>query len=278
MSRQECVSGALEGPKFQSPDRELQRNSDHQSSVLGIGCFVSEDMAAVLGLDSLQRSEKICILIPAYNAQWTLGSVLEKVKLLDIDAFVVDDGSSDETGRVASEHDVQLLRHSLNLGKGAALRTGFQSILQKDYQVVITLDADGQHDPSEVPFLLKIFQNVRPDILIASRAAGFEKMTFLRRFWNRLGVKAVARLCHSDITDSQSGFRLIRSRVIKGVGLSTSRFETELELLIKACKKGFSVLSVPIKTQKVDGTASSHFRPVTDTWMVCKLFLRSLFW
>jgi hypothetical protein len=103
-------------------------------------------------------------------------------------------------------------------------------------------------------------------------------MTFLRRFWNRLGVKAVARLCHADITDSQSGFRLIRTEVLKEVALFTSRFETELELLIKACKKGFGVLSVPIKTQQVDGTGSSHFRPVADTWMVCKLFLRSLFW
>jgi glycosyltransferase involved in cell wall biosynthesis len=212
------------------------------------------------------RSEKICILIPAYNAQWTLGSVLEKIGPLKLDTLVVDDGSSDETERVALEHGVQLLKHSLNLGKGAALRTGFQSILRKDYQVVITLDADGQHDSADIPFLLGVFQNVKPDILI------------LRRFWNRLGVKAVARLCHSDITDSQSGFRLIRREVLEKVDLTTSRFETELELLIKACKKGFRVLSVPINTQKVDGTASSHFRPVTDTWMVCKLFLRSLLW
>jgi len=226
----------------------------------------------------MQHLDKICVLIPAYNAQWTLGSVLEKVGVLKIDTLVVDDGSSDQTGRVASEHGVELLSHSLNLGKGAALRTGFQSILQKDYRVIITLDADGQHDPAEIPFLLKIFQRVKPDLLIASRAAEFGKMTFLRRFWNRLGVKAVARLCHSDITDSQSGFRLIRAEILREIDLSTSRFETELELLIKACKRGFSVLSVPIITQKIDGTASSHFRPVTDTWMVCKLFLRSLFW
>jgi glycosyltransferase involved in cell wall biosynthesis len=222
--------------------------------------------------------DKICVLIPAYNAQWTLGSVLEKVGPLKIDTLVVDDGSSDETAKVASEHGVQLLKHSFNMGKGAALRAGFESILRRDYHVVITLDADGQHDPAEIPLLLKIFQSIKPDILIASRAAGFRKMTFLRRFWNRLGVKAVARLCHSDITDSQSGFRLIQTEVLKEVNLSTFRFETELELLIKACKKGFSVLSVPINTQKVDGTASSHFRPVTDTWMVCKLFLRSLLW
>jgi glycosyltransferase involved in cell wall biosynthesis len=197
---------------------------------------------------------------------------------LHLDTLVINDGSSDETKRVALENGVGLLEHPLNLGKGAALRTGFQYILQKDYQVVVTLDADGQHDPSEIPSLLKIFQKVQPDILIASRAAEFGKMTFLRRFWNRLGVKAVARLCHSDITDSQSGFRLIRREVLEKVDLTTSRFETELELLIKACKKGFRVLSVPINTQKVDGTASSHFRPVTDTWMVCKLFLRSLLW
>jgi len=221
--------------------------------------------------------DKICILIPAYNAQETLGFVLKKIEPLKIDTVVVDDGSSDETKIVALEYGAQLLVHPVNLGKGAALRTGFQYLLQKDYQVVITLDADGQHDPSEIPFLFKIFQSVKPDILIASRAAEFGKMTFLRRFWNRLGVRAVARLCHSDITDSQSGFRLIRGEVLREVDLSTSRFETELELLINACKKGFGVLSVPIKTQKVDGTGSSHFKPMVDTWLVCKIFLRSLF-
>jgi len=226
----------------------------------------------------MQCFDKICILIPAYNAQETLGSVLKKIDPLKGDIMVVDDGSSDETKRAALENGAQLLEHPFNLGKGAALRTGFQYALQKDYQVIITLDADGQHDPAEIPFLLKIYQSVKPDILIASRAAEFGKMTFLRRFWNRLGVKAVARLCHSDITDSQSGFRLIRTDVLKKVDFSTSRFETELELLIKACKGGFSVLSIPINTQKVDGTGSSHFRPVVDTWMVCKLFLRSLFW
>jgi len=221
--------------------------------------------------------DKVCILIPAYNAGQTLGAVLEKIRPLTMDVIVVDDGSVDQTKRVALEHGVLLLEHPSNLGKGTALRTGFQHVLQKDYQVVITLDADGQHDPSEIPSLLRIFQSIKPDILIASRAMEFDRMTFLRRFWNRLGVKAVARLCHADITDSQSGFRLIRTEILKGVSLLTSGYETELELLIKACKKGFNVLSVPTITPRVDGTESSHFRPVTDTWKECKLFLRMLF-
>ena len=229
-------------------------------------------------MNSISELDKICVLIPAYNAQETLGSVLKKIEPLKIDTIVVDDGSSDGTKRVASEIGVHLLRHPFNLGKGAALQTGFQYALQSGYEVIITLDADGQHDPSEIPSLLRIFQSVSPDILIASRAAEFGKMTFLRRFWNRLGVRAVARLCHRDITDSQSGFRLIRAEVIREIHLSASRFEMELELLIRACKKGFGVLSVPINTQSVDGTGSSHFRPVVDTWLVCRVFLRNLFW
>jgi glycosyltransferase involved in cell wall biosynthesis len=158
-----------------------------------------------------------------------------------------------------------------------SVRTGFNYILEKGYQVVITLDADGQHDPSQIPSLLRIFQSVKPDILIASRAEEFSRMTFLRRFWNRLGAKAVARFCHSDITDSQSGFRLIRIEILREIALFTSRYETELELLIKACKKNFNVLSVPTLAPRVDGTPFSHFKPVADTWGECKLFLRMFF-
>lgn len=222
--------------------------------------------------------DNLCVLIPAYNAAGTLGAVLEKVRSLRFDAVVVNDGSSDETAAIAQRQGVHFIAHPSNLGKGAALRTGFQFALQKGYDLVITLDADGQHDPLEIPFLLKVFESVRPDLLIASRAGEFHRMTFLRRFWNRLGVKAVSRLCHADITDSQSGFRLIRTEVLRDISLTTTGFEMELELLIKACKRGLGVLSIPIYVSKVDGTSASHFRPVTDTWLVCKLFLRSLFW
>jgi glycosyltransferase involved in cell wall biosynthesis len=190
---------------------------------------------------------------------------------------VVNDGSEDVTKQVAVEYRAFLLEHPSNLGKGAALRTGFNYILEKGYQVVITLDADGQHNPSEIPSLFRIFQSVKPDILIASRAGEFSRMTFLRRFWNRLGAKAVARFCHSDITDSQSGFRLIRAEILKEIPLVTSGYDMELELLIKACKKDFNVLSIPTTPPKPDGTGFSHLTPVSAPWSVCKLFLRILF-
>ncbi len=226
----------------------------------------------------MESLPKLCVLIPAYNAQDTIASVLEKVQSLGLDILVVDDGSTDETKKVVLKYGIRLLEHSKNLGKGVALRTGFQEAIEGGYELVITLDADGQHDPMEIPTLLRVYQRVKPDLLIASRFGEFDKMPLLRRFWNRLGARAVSRLCHSDITDSQSGFRLIRTEVLKAVHLTTTGFEMELELLIKACKKGFRVLSFPIITPKIDGTPFSHFRPVTDTWLVCKVFLRGLIW
>lgn len=224
------------------------------------------------------QMKKTCVIIPAYNASATIGQVLEKVMSTGLDVFVVDDGSTDQTSEIARRFSASLLGHPRNLGKGAALKTGFQAILQKDYDLVVTLDADGQHDPLQIQDLLNVFHRVEPDLLIASRAGEFHRMTFLRRFWNRLGAKAVSRLCHADITDSQSGFRVIRTQLLREISLTTTGFEMELELLIKACKKGFRVLSIPIKVSKVDGTHSSHFKPVTDTWLVCKVFLQSLFW
>ncbi len=229
-------------------------------------------------VEMMESFPKVCVLIPAYNAQDTIGAVLEKVQSLGLDAIVVDDGSTDETKSVGQKYGIHLLEHSKNLGKGVALRTGFQYAVEKGYELVITLDADGQHDPMEIPTLLKVYERTRPDLLIASRFGEFDRMPLLRRFWNRLGARAVSRLCHSDITDSQSGFRLIRTEVLKAVHLTTPGYEMEMELLIKACKRGFSVLSFPIITPRIDGTPSSHFRPVVDTWLICKVFLQGLFW
>lgn len=221
--------------------------------------------------------DKICILIPAYNAQKTIGSVLERVCSLGFDTLVVNDGSTDATSEVVRSYGVKLLEHPKNLGKGASLRTGFQYILEKNYDLVITMDADGQHDPSDIPLLLQAFYRVEPDLIIGSRAPGFGEMPFLHRFWNRLGVRAVSRLCHADITDSQSGFRLIRTELLRRISFTSLGFDPEMELLIKACKSGFQVLSIPIHFEKFNDTLPGHFKPLKDIWLVCKVFLRSLF-
>ena len=221
---------------------------------------------------------RLCVLIPAYNAQATLRGVIEGVKRNHLDIIVVDDGSTDSTSRIGREMGVTLLQHLENRGKGRALRTGFSYVMEHGYEAVITLDADGQHDPSEIPRFVELYRKGGPGIIIGSRAAQFKQMPRLRRFWNQLGAKAVSRLTNTLVSDSQSGYRLIRTDVLRDLKLTTSTYETEMELLIKACKKGYSVVNILIASRSINGTTTSHFRPVVDTFKICMLYLRSLLW
>ena len=221
---------------------------------------------------------EIAILIPAYNAAHSLRGVIEGIKGSGLSVLVVDDGSTDTTAEIAKDTGVHILRHRTNRGKGTALRTGFRFLLQKGYQGILTIDADGQHDPAYIPHFIRAYYEGRGDIIIGSRAGEFKAMSWLRKFWNRLGVKAVSKLIGTPLTDTQSGYRLIKANVLRGLPLRASGYEGELELLIKACKRGHSVVDIPIATRYADGRPSSHFRPVRDTWLVCQTFLQEYFW
>lgn len=221
---------------------------------------------------------ELCVLIPAYNAELTLREVIEGVKRSRCDIVVVDDGSRDSTPRIVREMGVTLLRHPENRGKGRALRTGFTYVIEQGYEAVITIDADGQHDPADIARFVELYRQGRPDMIIGSRAAQFNEMPWLRRFWNQLGAKAVSRLTKTPVTDSQSGYRLVRTDVIGDVRLTTSTYEMEMELLIKACKKGYRVITMDIMGRAINDTSTSHFRPVVDTFKICMLYLRSLLW
>jgi glycosyltransferase involved in cell wall biosynthesis len=218
------------------------------------------------------------VLISAYNASHSLRGVIEGIKGYGLDIVVIDDGSTDTTAEIARDAGVQALRHRFNRGKGVALRTGFWFLLHQGYRAIITIDADGQHDPSFIPHFIRAYEEGAGDIIIGSRAGEFGAMSWLRRFWNQLGVKAVSKLTGTPFTDTQSGYRLIKKEVLRGLPLRATGYEGELELLIKACKRGYSVVDIPIATRYVDGRPSSHFRPVRDTWLVCRTFLQEFFW
>jgi glycosyltransferase involved in cell wall biosynthesis len=221
---------------------------------------------------------EITVLIPAFDAARSLRGVIEGIKGYGLPIVVIDDGSRDATAEIAREVGAQLLRHSMNRGKGVALRTGFRFLQHHGYRAVITIDADGQHDPAFIPYFIRAYEEGRGDIIIGSRAAEFEAMSWLRRFWNRLGVKAVSKLTNTPLTDTQSGYRLIKAEVLQALPLRATGYEGELELLIKACKRGHSVVDIPIVTRYADGRSSSHFRAVKDTWLICRTFLQEFFW
>jgi glycosyltransferase involved in cell wall biosynthesis len=221
---------------------------------------------------------EIAIIIPSYNAAASIRRVIEGVSGYGLAIVVVDDGSTDATSQVAGNAGALVLRHPLNRGKGVALRTGFWFILQRGYKAAITMDADGQHDPASIPSFIRAYEQGRGEIVIGSRAREFKAMSHLRRFWNRLGARAVSGLINASLTDTQSGFRLITREVLQGLPLRATGYEGELELLLKACKRGHTVVEIPVTTCYIDGRPSSHFRPVRDTWFICRTFLQEFFW
>lgn len=215
-----------------------------------------------------------CILIPAYNAEQTLRGVLLEVTTLGYPVAVVDDGSTDATSAAASGLPVTLLGHAVNKGKGAALRTGFHWALKNGFEGVVTLDADGQHDPTAIPRLLAEADKNGYDCLLASRHGQFEEMAGLRKVWNRFGVWCMRKRTGFEITDSQSGFRYYRATLLKAVQLEKSGYDLEMELLMKAWKAGFRLGSLPVPARVADGRSTSHYRAVQDTWNICMTFLK----
>lgn len=216
----------------------------------------------------------ICIVIPAYNAAATIAEVVKETRTLGYPLLVVDDGSTDGTAERISGLDVQVLRHPENRGKGAALRTGFSWALANGCSAVITLDSDGQHDPTAIPRLVTAARERSFDILIASRSSQFDEMAGLRNSWNRFGVWCVRKKTGFEITDSQSGFRYYSARLLKAVDLAANGYEMEMEVLMKAWRGGFSIGSLPVAARVADGRSTSHFRAVRDTWNICMTFLK----
>jgi glycosyltransferase involved in cell wall biosynthesis len=218
---------------------------------------------------------KTTIIIPAYNAANTLNLLL--ARLLEFapkhDIIVIDDGSTDNTAEAAKLSGVELIIHPYNRGKGAALRSGFDLALNKGYEAVITIDADGQHDPKYIPELKDIIRARHYDILIGSRRNGFGKMSFARFLSNSITTTVVSILAGTKISDSQSGYRIISTSVLKSVKLRTSRYQMESELLIKAARQGFKIGSLDITN--IPGN-TSHISHLKDTLRFVSMALQTL--
>lgn len=218
---------------------------------------------------------KTAIIIPAYNAVSTLNLLLARLMAFapKHDIIVIDDGSSDSTAEVAKLSGVELIIHQHNKGKGAALRSGFELALNKGCDAVITIDADGQHDPKYIPALADTMDTGHWDIVVGSRRKEFGRMSFARFLSNSITTTVVSILAVQRIADSQTGYRIIRASVLKSVKLETSRYQMESELLIKAARQGFKIGSLDI-TNIPSGT--SHISHLKDTLRFVKMALQTL--
>lgn len=220
----------------------------------------------------------VVALVPAYRAEATLGAVVLATQEYLPRVLVIDDGSEDETSRIAREAGAEVLRFEKNRGKGAALRAGFARVLELHAAAALTLDADGQHDPSEIPRILEHWRQTRAGLVIGSRSHLDGEMTRARRAGNRFSRLALSYLAGVSVPDGQSGFRLYDAKLLLRIPLSGERYEMESEVIVKAARARFGVESLPIRLARVDGTSTSHFRPVRDTARICISAVRSRFW
>jgi len=221
---------------------------------------------------------RIAVLIPAYNAGIGIQEVVERCLSFCPRVLVVDDGSADGTGAWAWKAGAEVIRHPENRGKGMALRTGFGILLgEGQYDAILTLDADGQHDPSDIPGFLRAAEGRGVGIVIGSRLAHMQGMRRARRLFNRLSTRCIAHLCGQEIEDSQSGYRLLRTELLRRIEWKGVRYDLEADLLIQAARAGFPIVSIPISAPAIDGLPTTHYRPFADSFLIGLLILRHFF-
>jgi Glycosyl transferase family 2 len=193
---------------------------------------------------------KIAILIPAYNEAESIGVVLGQIPAavcgVGTEVLVVDDGSRDGTGDVAAEHGAAVARHVTNRGGGAALRTGYRLMVESGAQIVVTLDADGQHRPDEMERLVEPILDGEVDMAHGSRVLGHADRNHFARelgivFFNRL----VSLITRTHVTDCSNGYRAVRTTVLPQLVLRQEQFHTS-EFMIEAIKRGIPAKEVPI--------------------------------
>ena len=218
---------------------------------------------------------KVSVLIPSYNEAGTIAAIVRDVRSRGFNAYVVDDGSSDGTGTIAEAEGAIVVRHEKNMGKGAALISGFKRILGTDSEAVIIMDADNQHEAGSIPDFINVMQTSGADLVIGNRMLDSRAMPYVRRQTNRFMSYLISRMCGQAIPDTQCGYKLLKRRVLEEVRLEHSNFEIESELLIKAARKGFKISSVPIRA--IYQGERSKINPALDTLRFIVFIIRMSF-
>jgi len=219
--------------------------------------------------------DDIAVVIPAYNAGAKLEYVLSKTLAIipENQVIVVNDGSTDDTDEVAARNHVQVIRHGENRGKGAALKSGFvQALAMAPMQAVVTMDADGQHQPQYLREFIRVFREMPVDLIIGCRQLRWPPMPLFRVISNRITSALVSWRVGMRIPDSQSGYRLHSRRLLERIKPHTDGYQMESELLLKALRAGMVIEFIPITTIYSDET--SHIRS-RDIWRFVKMWLKN---
>ena len=214
------------------------------------------------------------VVIPAFNEGPTVRDVAVRAREHCRNVIVVDDGSTDDTFERLADLDITVLRNEENRGKAHSLWRGFQEALAQGAAAVITLDADGQHAPEDIPSFIAALFNDPDTFVIGARLASQRKALPWRYLANRMADFWISWAAGRPIEDSQSGFRLYPARLLRTLtlqhGLEES-FVFESEVLIEAARRNVRCLHIPIGVAPRTGPRASHFRPVTDVLRITRM-------
>ncbi len=213
----------------------------------------------------------ILAVIPAYNEERHITNVVHQTKQF-LPVLVVDDGSGDNTAELAEANGATVLRQKPNQGKGKALVSGFHYALAQGYKAVVMLDADGQHDPMEIPRFIQANQNTQADLIIGRR--DFRFMPRLRRTTNTIGTWMFSWAIGQNIPDNQSGYRMLTERMMEATLSShETNFEFEVEMIVVCIRRHFRLDWVPIST--IYGDEKSHIRPLRHAYHFIRMVLET---
>lgn len=200
----------------------------------------------------------IYALIPAYNAEPFAAEVVRNA-MAHVCVIAVNDGSKDGTLAQLRTTGASVIDQQPNQGKGAALQRGFREAIGRGAAAVITLDADGQHDPAEIPLFVDRFRATGADLIIGER--DFSQMPFVRKLSNTVGRASFSWAVGRKVRDNQSGYRLLSRRLMDAVLSSGERgFEFEMDMIVISIKRGWRIEGVPIRT--IYGDEVSNIKPL----------------
>lgn len=221
---------------------------------------------------------KYGVLIPCYNEASAIAKVVDGALTYTSEVLVIDDGSTDNTKECAEGAGALVIRHLKNQGKGSAINTGFKHVKNKtDWNVIIIMDGDGQHNPKEIPSFIEANEETDAKIIVGDRMTDItpvKEMPLVRWLTNKFTSYVVSKIAGQKIPDSQCGYRSIKVEVLKDLELSTSRFDTESEMLIQSSQRGYKISSIPISV--IYKGEISHIRPIKDSIRFFKLIYAAI--
>lgn len=224
---------------------------------------------------------KIFIILPAYNEHRSIADIIHKIKETGYEnIIVIDDGSWDDTYTIAKGNGVIALKHEINLGAGAATRTGLDAAKLLGADIAITMDSDGQHDPKDIPAMIKPIIDGKADVVYGSRFKKANEIPFIKRLFNKIGNYFTYILSGMMMSDTQTGFRAFNKTALEKIDITMSRYEFCTEIVCEVAHNKLRMYEVPISVyydipEKLD-TLGSGYNLSHGINTVIKMILKNL--